>query len=183
MELTFRIEGITPLLMNSPAGMLAPREQNVGRKVNPTPEEDAELSAYRLPSQQFYLPSSAFRACLLAAAKGRRIGKVAATTVIKGAVFVVTENTPIYNPDDGTPATEYEIDVRRAVIPTGKQAIPRARPKVAKWGAEVILDIDTEFVTEENIRQLFAIGGRTIGVGSYRPEKSGPFGRFRLVES
>jgi hypothetical protein len=175
--ITIHVEGISALLLHNPAGM-RPSEQQLGRKTIPTPEDEAEAGTYRLPNGQLYLPTPAFRSCLVSAGKGRRFGKTAATTIIKGAVFPSDEVTPLITPD-GDPLHDYEIDMRRAVIQ--RAAVVRCRPKLPKWAADVHFDVDEEFISDTQVRELFAIGGRVVGVGDYRPEKAGPFGRFTVA--
>jgi hypothetical protein len=182
MELTIHIEGITPLLMHSPLGMKSSGEApNINRKNIPTPEEEAEAATYRLPSGQFYLPGEAFRACLAGGAKGQKIGKAFATNLVKGTVFMLSDTVPLYDPTTGEALTEYEIDMRRARVQ--KQGIVRARPKLAKWGAAPTFDYDHTAISAEHIKTLFALGGERVGVGDYRPECSGPFGRFHLTDA
>jgi len=170
------VEGVSPLLLHNPAGM-RPASDSLGRKNIPDVEVEAEAGTYRLPDGQLALPTPAFRSCLVSGGKGRRFGKTAATTIIKGAVFAADEFTPLCDPD-GTPAHTFDIDMRRAVVQ--RAAIVRARPKLAKWAATVRFEIDDEFISEQQVREVLAIGGRTIGVGDYRPEKAGPFGRSTL---
>jgi len=175
------IEGTSPLLMNNPASM-----GNGGGDGTPqakrkySAETDAEASAYRDEDGTLYLPTTAFRGCLLSAAKGRKFGKTFATTVVKGAVSAATETTPIIHPETGEILRDYVIDTRRAMV--GKQGIARSRPKMKAWGAVVEFEYDPDFISTESIESLMTIGGKTIGVGAFRPEKAGPFGRFTVVD-
>lgn len=175
---TITVEGMTPLLLHNPASMgqggdgLSAKGKNV-----PTPEEEAEAGTYRLASGQLAIPSFAFRGALLSAAKGRKLGKAFATAVVKGSVFVTSELTGL-DDLDGSPLHAYEIDARRARV--GNAGVTRCRPKLEKWTAEVVFEFDPDFIAPETIRELLAIAGRTIGVGDFRPEKAGPFGRFTV---
>lgn len=179
MELVeITIEGISPLLMHNPAGM-RPTDDALARKRIPSAEDEAERGVYRMPDGPLALPTPAFRSCLLSGAKGRRFGKTAATTIVRGAVFAADELSPLHDPSDRAPLHEYEIDVRRAVVQ--RAAVLRSRAKLPKWGATVRFELDPDFVSEAQVRELFSIGGRTVGVGDYRAERSGPFGRFALV--
>lgn len=170
------VESIRPVLMNNPAGMRAPSDK-LGKKNIPTAEVEAEAAVYRNAVGHLYLPSEAFRSCLVGAAKGRRLGKTAATTIVKGSVFAADEQTVLMWDDE--PVKDYEIDTRRAVVQ--RNGVTRSRAKVPQWRATVRFEVDTDFISDKQVRELLEIGGRTVGVGDYRPERSGPFGRFTVL--
>lgn len=175
--ITITVDGITPVLLHNPAGMSTGGETSVSAKGKsiPTPEVEAEHGTYRLPDGSLCIPSFAFRGALLSAAKGRKVGKSFATTLVKGSVFVTSEMTQLLDPD-GNPIKDYEIDMRRAMV--GNAGITRCRPKIDPWSADVTFEYDDDFIHEDHIYELMDIAGRTVGVGDFRPEKSGPFGRF-----
>ena len=50
------------------------------------------------------------------------------------------------------------------------------------WVCEFVIDVDDELVDREQLLEWLDIGGRRIGIGDWRPEKSGIYGRF-AVES
>jgi hypothetical protein len=56
----------------------------------------------------------------------------------------------------------------------------RHRPKINEWCACFIIEIDRTLVDINMIHQLLTEGGRRIGIGDFRPEKGGPFGRFQV---
>lgn len=186
MELvTIHIEGITPLLMNSPGGMIAAANAtgNKGKTKSsiPTPSEEAELGTYRNDHGDLCFPTAAFRGALIGGAQGRKIGMMGLGTILKGAVFPAEEFTDLVDPDSGKPLTDYVLDVRRAVLQK-KSAIMRARAKLLMWAADVKFEIDPDFTFAEQVTEILAVGGTRVGIGNYRPEKSGMFGRFRVVE-
>lgn len=174
----YSVQGTSPLLLHNPAGMQQPSDA-IKRKSIPTSEEEAEAGTYRLADGQLALPAFAFRAALVGAAKGRRMGKVAAATIVKGAVFVTDEMVPLFTTDDRTPAKDYEIDTRRVVVQNN--GIVRSRPKLFPWRATFPLELDEGFITGEHVAELLDIAGRLVGVGDFRPERSGPFGRFGVL--
>jgi len=170
------VVGTSPLLQHNPAGMARGDDASAKKKTIPTPEAEAEAGCYRDDQGNLFLPTPAFRSALVGAAKGRRLGKTAATTIVKGATFAATERTTLIDPIGGKPLTDYDIDTRRAVVQ--RQAVLRSRPRLENWQAVVELEYDEEFIVESTLVELMEIAGRIIGVGDYRPEKSGPFGRF-----
>jgi hypothetical protein len=177
-SVTFEILCEYALLMNNPNSM-AQADIGMGRKKIPTPEEEAASKVYRLPSGQLYVPSLAFKACLLNAASGQKIGKRAARTVLAASVFEEGEVCPLYLPSSGEPIKEYEIDVRRAVV-NKKCGVLRARPKIPNWACEVKFNYVTDLASPETIEAALSEGGALFGILDYRPQKLGPFGRFNV---
>jgi hypothetical protein len=175
--LTVHVEGTSPLLMNSAAGLgqAAPGEI-------PAPEVEAERGAYRLPDGALYFPATGFRGALVAAGKGHRIGKRFATGVLGGAVFASEEAAALTDPASGEPLTAYQIDVRRCVPPgaRGGVSVLRARPRLDKWAAVFTLEYDDTLVDPQTILHFLGIAGRNVGVGNFRPAKGGWFGRFAV---
>ena len=94
-------------------------------------------------------------------------------------MFPATERTALIDPATAAALVDYDIDTRRATVQ--RNAVLRSRPRLEKWAAKVELEIDEEFIAEPTLRELMDIAGRIIGVGDFRPEKSGPFGRFRVA--
>jgi hypothetical protein len=56
------------------------------------------------------------------------------------------------------------------------------RPRFEDWRLDFTLLIDRELLPMTAARELVAVAGQRIGIGDFRPERGGPFGRF-LVES
>lgn len=177
----FRVVGTSPLLMHSPQAMRpagAPTGTTV--KTVPTPEEEAEAGAYRDEGGGLYLPSSAFRASLLAGAKGRRIGKDAATTAVMGSVFAVEPRVELVHPETGERLTDYRVHVARVVVQ--RSAVMRARPEISEWAGIVRFELDLELGMQPFfVEELLNIAGRRAGVGDWRPEKRGSHGRYKAT--
>jgi len=178
---TFKITGLTPLLMHNPAAMLNKSDAGPGVKRIPTPEEEAERGLYRTADGQLYIPSGAFRSAIIGkggSASGRKIGKFSANSRVAAGMFVVEERTLLIHAKTGKPLTDhdYEIDVRRAVIQGN--GVLRARPKISDWSCLLALEIDEDFVTIDQVALLLNIAGKASGVLDYRPQCKGTFGRF-----
>ena len=50
------------------------------------------------------------------------------------------------------------------------------------WSVVGVADVDEELVDKAKLTAWLALGGRRIGLGDWRPEKSGVFGRFDVEE-
>ncbi len=97
--------------------------------------------------------------------------------MIKAAVFLA-EPECIITDAKGKPLTKYAIDRRSVVNPANKARVLRCRPVWNEWSTKLALEIDAAIFTEQQLLQSQQLAGRIIGVGDYRPEKGGGFGRF-----
>lgn len=180
MDITYKVQGASPLLTHNPAGMGQASDSLKTKKSQiPTPEAEAAAGLYITEAGHFGLPAASFRGALVGAAKGRKFGKTFATSAVKGAVFVSDELCTILD-ENGDPATDYVIDARRAKV--GTSGITRHRPKFTDWFTVITFDVDDDILSGDQVMDLLEIAGRSVGVGDYRPECSGWFGRFEVVE-
>ena len=62
-----------------------------------------------------------------------------------------------------------------------RSRILRTRALFEPWGATFVLECDDELVDSEQLDAWLDIAGRRIGLGDWRPEKSGNHGRFEVV--
>lgn len=182
VQVKFTVEGIQPLLTHNPASMLDKKEGKAGRRI-PSPEEEAEAACYRLPDGTLGLPSIAFRAAIVSAAgafKATR-GRGSLKNVVSH-IRIEPEVVSLIN-EDGKSLKEYQIDIRRAVLQ--RAAVLRARPRLDNWRASFSVVCDPDLFGTDPRTLLIPIledAGNRIGVGDYRPQKGGWFGRFRIVE-
>lgn len=185
-EVSFEIEGITPLMTCNPQSMSQPNNGGRGIKHIPTPEEQAEMGTYRTPDGVLGIPALAIRNSVITAAGAFKVK----TRNMRGFVTHVqiepNDILPLTNKKN-KPITEYEIDTRRAVLgTTGKKvAILVSRPIMAEWRTKFTFIVDEELLPRdphELFKVLLGDAGTRIGIGAYRPEKMGWFGRFRVVE-
>jgi len=176
--------GKTALLMHNPAGMRQGGQETVGRKVIPTPEEEAEASTYRLPNKDLCVPAVAVRNSILGGCTGLRIGKRAASPIIAGALLPSDLMFPLVNPD-GEPFVEYVIDTQRAVVV--RQGIMRSRARIdAPWIVAYTFNLNTLGATADaiiaTVRAALATSGPSIGILDYRPQKKGWYGTYEAGE-
>jgi hypothetical protein len=145
----------------------------------PTPEEEAAAGAYTLNGGLAF-PAAAFRKAVIAASKGRKVGRLGLPTIMLASCFETADLVQVNDPETGEQLVEYEIDVRGAK-PPGQGMVRRARPILHSWSCVVDFEYDDELVSPELIREVLDQAGSRVGVGNYRPEKSGRFGRFEVV--
>ncbi|HEU0180317.1 MAG TPA: hypothetical protein VFV58_39275 [Blastocatellia bacterium] len=188
MSTNIKVElvGTTPILMHNPSAMSGSKHGKLDTKKVPEPEDEAAAGRYLDEKGNFVFPTVAVKAAIASGGKGRRIGKLSALGVLKATIFPLDEYFQILDAK-GKPMSgkSYTVDTRRVVL-NKTIGIMRSRPKIENWRAVVNLEVDDTIV--ENLKMIEEIGnlaGRMVGIGDYRPEKGGPFGRFslRLLET
>ena len=141
------IEGLPPgLLINNPAGMLAPKKLTQRGKI-PTREEDAEKSAYRLVpgdlASELVLPARCLHRSLMKMSSAYSTRKNPISSRIISALHIEPELIPL-----GT--NQYTIDSQSAVIQ--KARIVRSRALVIPWAGEFELWWDEEWLALDFMR-------------------------------
>lgn len=175
----FKVVGISPLLQNNPAEFIGSNDEGgiTSGKKKYNDEEEARLRTYVSPDGFFCHPCESFTRAMVKAVGGKKFGKLFATAAIKGSVFI-QEPFAIIEDADGKPATKYTIDRRPVTV--GKARVLRCRPCWSNWKMKVALEIDTAILRPSDVKDALSLAGRIIGVGDFRPEKGGGFGRFRV---
>lgn len=133
----------------------------------PAQPTDADLAAARFGFPAVAFKSAAVTACTSTGA----ITKVAA----RQSFHVVGEMVELISP----PPAMRE-DVTRVGMGV---ADLRYRGQFDPWGARVRVEINTAVISAEQVVNLFALAGFAVGVGEWRPERDGGYGRFRVASS
>lgn len=182
------IQGISPLLQHrfsdTSEGEVDQPDARPALVQRGTRREEAEKVVYREPDGiGFYFPNTwLLRSLANAGGNFKMRGtRKSAKYVVPSAVFISESAVPLLNGDGKTRALDFEVDSRPVTIPSTKGRIMRHRPRFDHWSASFTLEIDDTLLPLELANQLLHDAGRKIGVGDYRPEKSGPFGRFQIT--
>lgn len=174
----FRIVGRTPLLQNNPVEFIGKSGDDVlGPKKVYVDEEEAAKRVYRAEGGGYYHPSEAFKKAMFFAVKGRKFGKLSAPGIITATVFPAETEAMLVDAK-GKPLTRYSIDRRSVVNPSNKARVLRCRPSWSPWEIKVAMEIDVAILGEQQALSALQLAGRIIGIGDYRPQKGGSFGRF-----
>jgi len=177
-QVMFEIVGKTPLMMHNPASMLKPVGPKPVQQRIPKAEDEAAAAAYKNDDGTFYFPADAFRSAIVKAGKGLKAGRAGVAGLAMAGVFPVDEHVQLLDEETGKPLRKYEIDVRRAV-PPGQGAVSRARPKLPYWKCTLRVEVNESFLPVNVVLALLQRAGEIIGIGDYRPERAGRFGKFR----
>ena len=177
---TFYVEGTHGLLMRNPDSMSRTSEVTMNRKVIPSAADEAKSNVYATEDGFMWFPAQAFKSAMVKAVGGKRIGKATARSVISCTVFPAEERVLLIHPKTKKQirASEFDVDTRRVVVQ--KSGIKRSRPLVKAWACLLPLEI-RETISVDVALQALQAAGTDIGVGDYRPQTGGPFGRFKVT--
>ena len=138
----------------------------------------AMFHAYIDEGNNYYMPSEHIRCALIEAGKyiKSKVGntKKNMSNIIAGMFYVFPEKIGL--PDN------WEIDKRSAVNNNVKARVITIRPKWKDWGVNFEVVVDNDTLTDETVRQLIEFAGSYVGLGSFRPQHRGQFGRF-IIDS
>jgi hypothetical protein len=176
------IRGVTPLLQH--------RFSEDAEQGNPTrgieverrdPREEATRHCYIARDGSFYFSAFALTGAMGNAGSNHKMKGSRKTLrfVVPSAVRLLSDVVTILN--GAGPATSFEVDSRPVTIPATKGRIMRHRPRWDQWGARFELEIDETMLSLDTVHQLLNEAGASFGIGDFRPEKRGPFGRFRVT--
>jgi hypothetical protein len=179
-RLPIRVASIFGILCHNPVSMLDPQPVAAGKKKRVyDPVEEAAAACYVLQDGSYGFPGIGFRNSMLEAAKAFKIPRSRASMAgILGHIMVEPDLVPLLD-WNGKPLRSYEIDRRRVVI-KGNGVI-HSRPFFPQWSAQFEIVYDPQLVPSTDI--FFEIAndaGARVGVGDYRPQKKGWFGRFAV---
>lgn len=182
-----KVKGVTPYMQHRmDDASLQEWEKRRGTIVerdnlNEEPEKRAAFHAYINQSGNYFIPSDHFKQSFI---KGGAFVKSKVGNSKKSMKNIVAGMWRIMEPEIMLDKFD-EVDTRSAVNKNVKARVIVHRPKWNKWSAEFTLLIDDDQkngITIDTIESIIGYSGRYLGVGSYRPEHTGEFGRFEIDE-
>ena len=193
MLFNVEIRGVRPIIHHSGAGLDPKLPANIEksdltRKLasNRTEAEESriaelecQLSLWLDGNGEPTIPAAALRSCIETAARKLRQGPQVREGLIVSEVqdFFYDRERYGNTPDELATSTQYRVGV---VVQ--RQRILRTRAMFdLPWGCRFALDCDDGLIDQQQLETWLDIAGRRIGLGDWRPEKSGNFGRFETV--
>lgn len=137
---------------------------------------DFHSHTYWNDGTEYFIPSDHFRMSMIEAGKmvkGKVGGATKSMSNVVAALFTIT-------PERITIPKWSAIDKRSAVNRNIKARVIVIRPKWEKWQADFTLTVDEDSIQNEMIAKIIEYSGKYIGIGSYRPQNKGQFGRFEI---
>lgn len=143
------------------------------------PQADYDASLYRIATDDgdaYGFPVLAFKAATIGGA--RYYDKSVTMTMLRQCLFfrgVVTKADPqqlvrIYG----------EPHMREDVVRVGQGTDLRYRAEFTEWSAELTITYVTTAINRSSVLSLIDAGGLGVGVGEWRPQKSGEYGTYQI---
>jgi len=136
------------------------------------PEAEYEATIYRMPDgapSPYGFPAVGFKSTIVGAARWSDGVKM---TELRGALHIEGDLVPIF----GEPV------MREDMVRVGMGAADlRYRASFFQWMARLDVAFNSAAISLEQIVYLLNVGGFGIGVGEFRPEKDGSWGRFHVA--
>jgi len=170
------ITGITPLLHNKPEEY-GFDVQWVEKKSSNEYEKQALQKLYVDSKGVVYQPSTHIERALIEAGKKIKMkgsGKANYSKPFGSMVAIEEFEIPHIQ-------TKYEIHKTLVVIPSTKGRIMRYRPMFKEWKLIFNLTFEDE-IPADALKEALEIAGKYVGIGDWRPEKKGKFGKFQVTE-
>ncbi|HUW15147.1 MAG TPA: hypothetical protein VM537_35850 [Anaerolineae bacterium] len=171
-----KIETVSITIEGTPPGLLVNKRDERIAKDTP-PQKEAELHLHKLDPERegclYGFPAVGIRKCVADCA-GRTSSK--AGTVVKANMFIVPGPdglVPIDAPGF-QPFTRWGGQARKNQIRLTSAHFP-------EWQMHLSVQYNVYKITLQELLQYFAMAGFANGIGTWRPENNGLFGRFVVV--
>jgi hypothetical protein len=130
-----------------------------------------------------FIPPFAFKNCLDSAAKylGMQIPGRGKATYTKHFVSGVLVMDPLILPLKKAEVKGEWRYVPGDGMPGGSKRVMKCFPVIPKWEGTVDIQVLDDTVTSDVLEEHLVQAGQFIGVGSFRPQNRGIYGRFKLV--
>ena len=178
--LTTKIEGVSPLIEHkwSEKALTMLRDKHAGIKVKNReardPEAEFHSAYYKCEDGQYGFPAGGIKQCLINAAH-KDIGLE--KTLLRKSLFIIPDDT-INN------LCAFETDdpvMREDIVRIGQGSTDlRYRPEFRYWSMLIRMEFDSMSLTQNTILNLVQRAGFGVGLGEWRPEKGGEYGRFQV---
>jgi hypothetical protein len=204
---TIKVTGETPLIMHNGrlANPMDPATKEVAdatreHKKNKTDENFYGLARAEFIGSLYYIeeggvvigpvwPSDNLHTALKKAAAKVKRGNASLKNPIAAAILWDAPNSPLGYASFGPGPAPRSLDELwknenyrfMKSVRVGQAKVQRTRPIFKAWKFEAFGVLDTEIVDMSDLEAVAKIAGQLVGLGDWRPEKGGSYGRFSAV--
>ena len=190
-----KIVGLSDLVVKRLSEKTAEKLVTKGCKGSPRakaardPHQDYLDSFYLMPKSKaagekgakYGFPSSGLKKSVVtAASRFLRDGLSLNGAVVAGSLFVIPPVGSDYIPIIHGPRDPY-MRSDQGRNPNSKGAVVIHRGAFAKWSMEFMVRYNESVLSIEQVATLFMWAGFAVGIGEWRPEKTGTYGQFEVV--
>lgn len=178
-----KIKGLSPLIMHrwsekARKEMLDKQMKKTVKKEPKSPEEQYEASVYKLDNGEPGFPADAFKKAMIRGAKQLGLTMTDARTS-----FFIHGEYCTRDDRELVPITG-ELQPREDMVRlNGATSDIRFRGQVVNWEATLKVSYNASVTSFDQIVNMLQAAGYGVGVGEWRPERDGTFGRFEVVTS
>lgn len=176
-----KIEGLSPVILNrwsekAKKDMLDKQMKKTVKKEAKDPEEQFKECVYYLDDGGIGFPADGFKKAMVRGAK--QLGLV--MTDMRTGFFVHGEYST--KEDRELVRLDGDLSMREDTVRiSGGTADIRYRGQMANWSATLKISYNAAVVSFDHVVNMLNASGYGVGVGDWRPERDGMFGRFRVV--
>lgn len=184
VDINVTIEGTTPLLCNrfteAAAQKATAQTSSAITGDKGTPREQADEKLYRDNDGTLSIPQPNLFRAVIDAGKFFKAGKSKVTTqkssLIPACVAIDGLMIPIEHKEP------WEVDTRPVRNPATGGRFLAYRPMFNDWRLTFSMSVDTDVIGVKLMREIVDTAGKRIGLGDFRPDRKGPFGKFVVVK-
>ena len=183
-SLTVAIEGITPLLIHRFTDAAQMQATSGTRSSIATDSESsreqAEQALYTDDQGVSGIPQPNLFRCILDAGKFFKAGRSKVTTQKSSLIPACVGIQELFLPIKSVGG--WKVDTRPVRIPATGGRILRHRPCYDDWRLYFTADLEESLISIKLFREIVDAAGTRIGLGDFRPDTKGPFGKFKVTE-
>jgi len=172
-KISVEVEGISPLLINRFRDTSIDTQSK--KRTGSIKERVLEDKLYLYDGKP-HIPSIYLRNCIVEAGKQFKITGKGKSTYSK-----LLGSTIDVNPDNILIQGGYMPFRVAAVNPMTKGRMMVTRPRFDKWKCKFEVILNDDSVPAGVLNELIEHAGRYVGIGDWRPEKKGMFGKFMIT--
>jgi len=154
--------------------ILAKQQKKVTEREVRNPKKEYEESKYKTKSGKIAIPALWVKLAIVDAV--RNVDGLT-MTLVRGAVFVRGDK------DGLIPLRYVEERNREDVVRIGRGSTDlRYRCEVLDWECDVEITYNPHVLSAAQVLNLLKIGGYSVGLGEWRPQRNGDFGTFEVLK-